>query len=73
MPELTLWVITRNPRDFPARVVVRRQYASAKGLRVDAVACVCDTVTEARASIPPGAINLGRQPGDDPVILEVWI
>jgi hypothetical protein len=34
---------------------------------------VCPTLESARATIPPGKVNVGRDDKDDPMIYELWI
>ena len=72
------YTIYRNPRDYPGRCVVRG-WTIVRGehqheLIVDAEPlAIVDTVEEARAAVPPGLVRLDRLPGDDPVIVEVWL
>lgn len=71
---LSIWTITRNPSDFPGKHVARRHV-------VHPTACagptpdhyVADTLDQARACLPAGVINLGRNEADDPVIVESWV
>lgn len=76
--ELSLYVVYNNPRDFPGKVVVRRQVARVSNLGPSispdiAPTAVCETIEEARRHLPYGVTNIGRQDDDDPVIAEVWI
>lgn len=67
------FVIYRNPADYPDKVVVRRWSIGAAQVTPDAAPLtLVDTVEAARAALPPGLVCLGREPGDDPVIVEVW-
>jgi hypothetical protein len=34
---------------------------------------VAATLEQVRQQLPPGLTNIGRQPGDDPVIEGVWL
>lgn len=67
------YVIYFNPKDYPDRYVVRKWRITAGKLEA---AIWPDTVTEtlesARDAVPEGLVNIGRQLGDDPVIVEVW-
>lgn len=75
-PGLCLYVIYRNPSDYPGLYVVRRHC-----LRADAYGAVPEPhplivttdLDSARNALPAGLYNLGRHIKDDPVILEVWI
>ena len=64
-----LFAVYRSPRDFPQQWVVRVWW----GFTPEPIACVCDTLQEARESVPHGSILLPRQDGDDPVLFETWI
>jgi hypothetical protein len=65
--------IYEGPRNHARKFVVREARVSL-GRIVHALAChEADTLDEARAKVPPGLTNIGRQPGDDPVIREVWV
>lgn len=64
-----IYVVYRNPRDFLGWFVVRACYGPFK----EPVGCLCETLEEARASVPYGSVMLARHPDDDPVILETWI
>lgn len=71
---LDLFVLTANPSDYPGKYVVRRQRVSAGQIVTSPdPEIVSDTIEQARAVIPPDMVNVGRQPGDDLVIVEVWI
>lgn len=70
------WVIYEHPRDFPEHFVIRCWNITAGvimqtnevWLRPD-----LDSAREVVAVNCPGGYRLDRQPGDDPVIVEVWI
>lgn len=69
-----LYIIYRNPSDYPGQYVVRRQFADAKGVIIEAVPLVVtESLDIARAALPPGLHNIGREAGDERAILEVWI
>lgn len=70
---LAMWVIYERPSDYPESFVVRRVQVVAGKLLFDKTRELRLTLEEARAAIPAGLHNLGRQPGDDPVIREVWL
>lgn len=75
LSSLLLFTIYRRPRDYPDEYVVRRwsirrmlptheggePYARGK------------TLQEVRRALPPGLYNMGRDPADDPVIIETWV
>lgn len=73
--ESNLWqfVIYRRPKDFPSHFVVRAWWipcgAGGGGYYAHPIACLCDTLEEARTTIPRYAdCPIGRHPTDDPVI-----
>lgn len=63
------WTIYRYPTDFPHHWVVRGWV----GARPCRVACLCSSLDEARATLPPGLTRLALHACDDPVIFETWI
>lgn len=71
---LPMWTIYERPLDYPAGYVVRRWHVLPEGqMQADLAAQYAGTLEEARATIPPGLVRLGRAPADDPSILEVWL
>jgi hypothetical protein len=70
---LCFWVITRRPLDFPEHYAMRRQLVLKGRIAFAQFAGVYDTLEEARKDIPQGLYCLGRDPNDDPVIVESWI
>jgi len=73
MPELAIWTIYKSPTDFPGKFVARKHVVGAGSSRATDDHYVADSLADARGMIPPFLHNLGRQPGDDPVIVESWI
>jgi hypothetical protein len=71
---LTIYVIYRNPSDYPGKWVLRAQDAGAGRTVTPHQDCfVCDTLEQARECVPPGLVHMPRHPDDDPVIYETWI
>jgi hypothetical protein len=70
---LPMWVIYEHPSDYPEHFVVRCVHVTAGKLVFDTACTLCPTLEDARASLPEGLLNIGRQEGDDPVIREVWL
>jgi hypothetical protein len=52
---------------------MRRQWVLKGRIAFAQFAGVYDTLEEARKDIPQGLYCLGRDPNDDPVIVESWI
>lgn len=87
-PFLTVWVIYRNPRDYPGKYVVRAEDVVADQREpVSRPQCaVCASLAEARAAVPQyqthqhdgvtyasELVRMDRHPSDDPTIVETWI
>ncbi len=70
---LPMWTIYHNPKDYPGMYVVRRALILAGVVQQDPVAYVTTTLADARRAVPAGLFNLGRSPGDEPQIVEVWV
>ena len=71
-----MWVIYERPSDFPDKFVLRLWGIMNRLPAASTSYYLGDTLEEMRGLIhglAPGAYNLGRQPGDDSVIVEVWI
>lgn len=75
MAEITwTWTIYVHPADYPGQFVVRRFACGAFGVLPDKKPWhVCDSLEEARASIPDGLTSFARADDDDPCILETWL
>src|SRR5262245_23548999 len=70
---LSIWTIYRHPRDFPEHFVVRAHVISKLGTFPRPVGCLCESLDEARRTLPPGLTCLHRHEYDDPVIAESWL
>lgn len=71
--EMILWVVYSGMSDNPAPFLVRRWVISDAGVVPDQNAHTASSLNEVRKAIPRGFVNIGRQPNDDRVIVEVWI
>lgn len=72
---LDLYVIYERPDDYPTKFVVRR-HSVVSGGRVDVAKdpeMVCDSLDEARKSIPDGLYRLPRYEQDVLSIVETWL
>lgn len=69
---LPMWTIYDHPSDYPLHFVVR-SYLVNRGGEHDSHIALAETLEEARGLIPSGQTCLGRQPGDEPQIVETWI
>lgn len=70
---LRLYTIYDHPADYPEGFVVRMFEALAGQVTEKELLGQTPTLEAARELIPPGLFNLGREPADDPVIVETWI
>lgn len=71
---IRLIAIYEHPRDFPHSFVARLWVAGAPGIYVSGEPCaVAPSLEDARKAVPTGFSRYGRDPQDDPVIVEVWI
>ncbi len=66
---MELYVIYDHPVDFPNGFPCRKFWDTLPGDLVGHGA----TLAAAREFIPPGYVNIGRCPGDDPKLVEVWV
>lgn len=67
------WTIYNRPLDYPNHFAVRQWEVTDEGLVMHAMACLYDTLEEAREGIPVGTICFPRDPDDDAVIVETWL
>lgn len=70
---LSMWVIYNHPSDYPNSYVVREWVIEAGHAKPCGRWFVRDTIEECRDALPPGLVNIGRQPEDEPQIMEVWV
>jgi len=71
---LVMYVVYENPADYPDKWVVR-DWKITTGVQAPEFEprAVVESLKEARATIPEGAVNLGRRLLDDLCIYEVWV
>lgn len=69
---MQVFVICRNPSDYPGKFVVRRHVADVEGRLVPDVQpmTVADSLAEAQCAIPSDALRCTPLLVDDPVIVE---
>lgn len=70
---LEQWVVTASPSDFPGQFVARKWLIGAGLTAVTDMFETADDLAQLRSRLPFGLTCIGRQPGDDPVIVEVWL
>ena len=73
MSDLAIWVVTKNPADFPGKYVARESKIRADGVHSMANHVLGDTLEEVREKLPRGLHRMARFAEDDPVIVEVWL
>ena len=64
-----IYTIYKHPVDYPDKFVCR-MFDMGVPTHVMATA---DTLAEIRSMLPEGLLNLGRDPADDPCVVEVWL
>ena len=67
--ELDIYTVYFNPSDYPGLYVVRK----FKGERPTDELYTGKTIEDVRLKIPEDKRQIGRMPGDDPVIVETWL
>ena len=77
MPESTAEVLVQyaiyeHPEDYQQGYALRQWHITAGQVTAGPVSYFA-TLEEARAALPPGLTNYGRQGADDPVIREIWM
>ena len=72
---LTIWVIYKDPRDYPGKFVVRCQDVSFEGnITAHADCTVHESLSAARVGpAERGLVRIGRHPKDEPQIVECWV
>ena len=69
-----LHTIYGRPLDYPDEFVCRRwDERTGDVLDVGEPFARGRTLDEVRRALPAGLVNIGRQPGDDPAIVESWV
>jgi hypothetical protein len=69
--KLAMFIVYDHPKDFADKYVVRMFLVSTK-VEASPFITLCDTLEEARATIPYYCSCLQRNPTDDPHIVETW-
>jgi hypothetical protein len=73
---LSIFTITQFTKDYKGKVICRRHEISAGKTEPKEVVVEADSVEECREKLEekiPGLHCMGREPTDDPVIVESWI
>lgn len=73
MTDMSMWVITQNPADFPGKFVAREHLIGVGMTRATANHHVADSLVDVRQALPPGLYRLKPSRADDPVIVESWL
>lgn len=69
MSTLPMIAIYANPKDYPGEYIARLWHIN----QPTAYITRSKTLAAARASIPAGMFNIGRNEKDDATIVEVWL
>lgn len=70
---LTIFVVYKQPKDYPKGWVVRRWVIDQDGAQPDLISAQADTLAQARTFIPQGLFRFTRNKDDDECIFESWI
>lgn len=69
---LSIWTVYDRPADYPTKFVARRWLATMQLVPTDDV-LLDDTLDALRNRLPPGLVQMPRDPSDDPNIVESWL
>jgi len=69
---ISIWTVYERPLDHPGKYVARRWLATPEPVPTDDL-LIADDLESLRMKLPSGLVQMPRQKGDDPVIVEVWI
>jgi hypothetical protein len=73
-PDLTAYAIYDHPKDHPRFWVVREwQLVTSESHPLAGPVCLANSLEEARAMMPAELVRLGRNPQDDPCLVETWL
>lgn len=73
-PSLILWAVYDHPRDDPEVFIARKWAIAAGGAFPTMIIMRHPDLEQLRASLAGlGLHRIDRRPGDDPVIVEVWV
>lgn len=67
------YVVCYDTADYPGVYAVRKHLVFAGRSRPAELLGVRADLAAARRLVPAGAVRLAPSPGDDPVIVEVWL
>jgi hypothetical protein len=67
------YVIYEKPKDYPNKYVVRLWIIGPGTVQAGPLVSTCDTIEQARKTIPKGLVQIPAFENDDPVISEVWM
>jgi hypothetical protein len=70
---LLLWTITRGTFDYAEHYVARPHQVGKNRSGALSVYLIADDLGTLRRLLPPSLTYLGRDPADDPVIIETWL
>ena len=71
--DLVMYTLYHRPADHPLIPIVIRVYTVTRNGEVTLARWYAGSLAAARLMLPPGLHCLGRQPDDDPVIVETWV
>lgn len=71
---LPMWTVYDHPSDYPSNYVARESFVNQNGVNGYGGFIICSNLDWLRIWLQQhGLVCIGRMPGDDPKIVEVWI
>lgn len=73
---LDLWTIFFGPSDYPGKYVLKKFTIVGGQLEPTPApepTAITLTLEQARKHLPDGLVNMGRDPKDEPIVVETWI
>lgn len=71
--QLMMWTVTYGTADYGDQYIARPEIIGPGWATFLQVYLVGESLAEVRSKLPYGLSCIGRQDGDDPVIVEVWL
>lgn len=71
---LEVWTVYASPSDYPGKYIARCHLITETGTQATTAVMVAEDIDSLRDALSyAGLICVGREPWDDPVIVESWL
>ncbi|MBO0715837.1 MAG: hypothetical protein J2P55_00680 [Rhizobiales bacterium] len=71
---LPMWIVYDRPTDFPDHYVARCHHVTGRGTRPTTLVIKAETLDALREALRNmGLTRIGRDPSDEPQIVETWL